>query len=80
MTRLKAIAHICPRVPHLTTFNDTFRDESIYDTIQDISRLEIFHECFWDSYSCEFITPVLTDEGFCFTFNALNSREVYTNE
>lgn len=85
MTRLNALTHICPILPHLITWNDSFTDESIYDTIQNIAPYLHPSEtrCLWTRYlkpCSELFVPVLTEDGICFTFNALNSHEIYTDE
>lgn len=85
MTRLNALAHICPILPHLIPYNDNFTDESIYDTIQDIapSIRQSTMGCMWQrrvAKCFEIFSPVLTEEGLCFAFNAQNSHEIYTDE
>lgn len=37
MTRLNALAHICPLLTHTIAYKENFANESIYDIILDIS-------------------------------------------
>lgn len=83
--RLNGVVNVCPLLPNLVSFKDRFENESIYDTIQDVAPQfeDIFNECFFDdrNYPCsQKMKPILTDDGLCFAFNALNSHEMYTNE
>lgn len=63
---------------------ENFTDDIIYDIIQDIapniSETMITFE--WkdlvEFMRSEFVVPILTDSGVCFTFNAINSFEIYT--
>lgn len=89
VTRLDALAHICPMLPdifpvYLRYDMDDFTDDSIYDIIQDIapSMAETMIAFRWRNIvefeRSEFVVPILTESGVCFTFNALNSYEIYT--
>lgn len=61
-----------------------FTNTSIYDIIQDIAPNDTMSGCYWQYtaywHSCELFRPILTKEGLCFTFNALNSRDIYTDQ
>lgn len=81
---LNALAHICPFLPNYVKFNDNTTNESIYETIENIAftLLEGNSICIWKNrQGCtKFVKPLITEDGLCVTFNALNSDEMYTDE
>lgn len=80
---MEAIAHICDSM--IFKFDGKFITDSIYDDIKDIARPfdETLIECTspYESGDCsELFVPIYTEEGLCFSFNALNSHQVFTDE
>lgn len=64
---------------------NSLMDESIYNVIEGmaLSFDDVMYRCWWQNKirNCsKYFLPVFTEDGFCFTFNALNSHEMYTNE
>lgn len=61
-----------------------FTEDSIYDTIQEIAPdlNNVISWCIWKEENfCTFsLSSVMTAEGLCFAFNALNSHGIYTEE
>lgn len=85
--RTEALAHICP---HLLSdvnssdkykFQKKFADKSIHDVIHNMSSPTIELQPASDEIPLDdIITEIWTEEGICYSFNALNSRDVYTEE
>lgn len=83
MAKLNVLAHICPRLPDLVTYSDKFANESIYDTIQEIVNIDesmFVCEWFYRAWCKKWLKPVLTEDGLCYSFNSLNSHDIYTDE
>lgn len=85
--RLDALAHTCIFLRNVPTrnFQQFYSDDSIYDTIEGVAPdLDyVIKECRWKgkSFKCsDQFTSIFTQWGLCFTFNALNSHDVYTNK
>ncbi|XP_031639854.1 uncharacterized protein LOC116351846 [Contarinia nasturtii] len=60
-----------------------FANETVYDSMQEIAPDDIVSFCWWRMLNfkgSEMFTPILTEEGLCFAFNALSSHEIYTKE
>lgn len=79
---MNAALHVCEYFGPLNiTQNGT--DKSIFDIITDISstQKEVINECtLLRQYDCgKLFQPILSEEGICFTYNALNSRDIYTD-
>lgn len=81
--QLNALAHVCPNLQSNVEHMDT--NELIYEIIEDMAPNlgYVVQECRWQQkkINCsEYITPILTSEGLCFTFNALNPYDIYTDK
>lgn len=85
MDRLIALIHICDA----DTFEGfgvgkNFTDASMVQTLYEISiRLsDSLKDCEWrnKNMNCkDLFRPILTEDGICFTFNSLNSRDIYSD-
>lgn len=84
-SKLNALAHVCPYLRHRIKSSEDFVNESIYETIQDVSPklpdlIQFCSQEYLNIKCSEIVKPVFSDEGLCFTFNALNSHDIYTDE
>lgn len=75
---LKAMAHTCPSFPHSIEFDDEF--ESIHEKIEEIAFKVSIVGYAWQNHGFLNHQFVFTEDGRCHTFNALNSRDSYTDE
>lgn len=87
--RIEVLAHICPNLLSDVNsfdkykFQQKFADESIYDVIQNMSTSIFNMAPEFNEFPVNdmgFITQMWTEDGICYTFNALNSRDIYTEE
>lgn len=86
LNRIEAVLNVCPST-HVygVRYQNKFLSASIYETIKEVAPpfQRIFFLCRWQGTfrRCSgMFTPTFTQDGFCFTFNALNSHEMYTEE
>lgn len=66
-------------------FNDEFMDDSMFETIRAVAPTysDTMVACrFFDERNCEklFQQSTMTEEGLCYTFNAISVPEFSTNE
>lgn len=83
---MEPLLHICEFLDiKYAKFGSKFTNESIYEIIQNVapSFNKTLTACKWQFKiynALELFAPVLTGEGVCFSFNALNSRDIFTDE
>ena len=86
LARMQALIHFCHfNVRNNSQFGGEFTNDSFFHIMQDIapSFNSTFVRCEWQNkhYPCsELFSLMLTSAGICYTFNALNSQDVYTKE
>lgn len=64
---------------------EKFANDSIYEVLEDLApnRDYTINACQWQQkkVNCiEYMSPIMTNHGVCFSFNALNSQDMYTDE
>lgn len=84
-TQINILAHVCPALGNRVKYKNDFVSESIYNVIVDMApNFEYtMQKCWWkqQEIKCsEYFSPVLIHQGLCFSFNALNSHEMYRDE
>lgn len=85
------MTHICPLLSEIflqypNKNFENYETEDIYQALEDmaptLSRTILMMR--WQNKiefsRSEYFVPVLSENGLCFTFNALNAREIYTEE
>lgn len=83
---MEALSHICEfNFPASIRWGRNFTNASIYHTLEDIApslNYSMFR-CLWLNQNApcsKYFAPVLSENGLCFSFNTLNSHEVFTDE
>uniref|UniRef100_A0A1B0DLX3 Uncharacterized protein n=1 Tax=Phlebotomus papatasi TaxID=29031 RepID=A0A1B0DLX3_PHLPP len=84
-TYFETILQVCQSEKLLNTpdFGNDTASEDFSDQLKEISLPfeDVFAACFFGgdwSMDCDYsFVPILTEEGFCFTFNTLNASEIY---
>lgn len=84
MNKMSASAHLCKHQiwRNLPTGIQNIADDSIFELIYDMAPHmdDVFIEChFLHNHRC-FFYPIYTEEGLCYTFNALSLDRIYTDE
>lgn len=83
---MEALIHLCVFYnPVNEHFGHRFMNDSVYSLIEEMAPTcnETLSNCEWrgENHLCtNLFQPILTDRGICFTFNALNSHDIYSEE
>lgn len=83
---MKALLHLCVKLNvEFDTPIDQYANSSIFEEMFEMAPNlnDSLRHCHWldESHNCpDLFIPIITEEGICFSFNALNSNEIYTDE
>lgn len=79
--QLAALIQICGGESRdIFNLGKNITDQTLND--MSIKLNESLYGCSWrKNNECSYLfSSILTEDGFCFTFNSLNSRDIYTDE
>lgn len=85
MNKLIALSHICDKETFkIFGIGKNFTDSILIQTIYEmaIKLKDSLNDCEWRKITkcSSLFRPILTEDGICFTFNSLNSRDIYSEE
>lgn len=86
--RFSVLPHICDNLwKQFYDSDEKFVNATAFDMIEEMAPTisDTLRKCQWkssgDSNTCsDLFVPILTEEGLCFSFNALNWKEIYTDK
>lgn len=86
--RINVLPHICENLwKKFYDSNEKFVRATVFNMIEEMAPTlsDTLRKCLWkgsgDGNTCsDLFVPILTEEGLCFSFNALNWNEIYTEK
>lgn len=95
LARVKGLAHICNDLfLNFEDTNEHFVNASVFNVIEEMAPPlnDTIKSCNWGAMTgptywtygyndcSKMFAPILTEEGFCFAFNVLNSANIYSEK
>lgn len=84
---MEAVLQLCDAHIAVDNFNigNNFTNSEFFDVIKEVAPTynDTMFFCKWRNevnFCDAFFRTTMTEEGVCYTFNALNSRDIYTDE